>query len=267
MQPEYTTLNAISGGYSLSQKKPDPDTSPTNPEAPDIDESEIEVPTMFINVSNKKDGNQGTVALEGPRFDHRELYPGSQLQAFRIYNGWSILESLVHIILFYRPYSVVEIGCGESTEILLPAAVEADVDFYAVDVNLSKLDHFKKAANLSGQGNYQFYHMTSNEFMAQYDDIPAVVLIDANHEYSQAKKEFEFFYNLLIPGGVIFLHDTFPPHEMMLAPTACHDVYRLRQELEPLTEEMDVFTWPYTAGFSGLTMIIKKDPDRPYYGR
>lgn len=209
-----------------------------------------------------------TLYLSGPRFNHAELFESSDMSTFREkYNGWVIMESLIDTILFFRPFTVVEIGCGLSTEILLPAAVRADVDYHGVDINIQKEEYFKAAANKAGPGHYQFHYMASNTFMETFDDTVSVVLIDANHEYTQAKTEFDFFFNLLIPGGVIFLHDTFPADEYLLRPSACYDVYRLRQELELRTDEMDCFTWPYTAGYSGLTMVIKKDPDRPYWGK
>jgi len=63
---------------------------------------------------------------------------------------------------------------------------------------------------------------------------------------------------------VIFLHDTMPPSEEFITETACDDVYRLRQELEK-RDDLDCFTWPYTASYMGLTMIIKKETDRPYW--
>lgn len=223
------------------------------------------IPIMHMTVSNEVEG-EFKVPLMGRRFNNNDLYEGSQLEEFKKYNGWIILESLIDMILFYRPYPVIEIGCGKSTEILLPAAVKADVDFHAVDTNPVKHENFAKAAKKAGPGHYKFYNMTSDHFMESiFDDVCGFVLIDANHDYEQAKKEFYFFFEHLIHGGVIFLHDTLPPDEFFLRPTACHDVYRLRQELEKQTDKMDCFSWPYSAGFMGLTMVIKKDPGREYW--
>ena len=90
-------------------------------------------------------------------------------------------------------------------------------------------------------------------------------LIDADHSYEMAKREFEFFFKKLVPGGVIFIHDTLPPHKEYLSEEACHDCYKLRQELETRNDEMDCFSWPYTAGYQGLTMVMKKDSERSFW--
>ena len=178
------------------------------------------------------------------------------------YNEWKILEALVDPILYFRPYCVVEIGSGESTEILAKASDRAEVAFYSCDKSPDK--HPKKACT-----RHKHYQMMSDQFMGKFNDTPAIVLIDGDHRYETAKGEFYFFYEKLVPGGVIFIHDTFPPHKKYLELSSCGDVYKLRQELEKkrIELDMDIFTWPYTAKFSGLTMVTKKDEDRPYWGK
>ena len=42
------------------------------------------------------------------------------------------------------------------------------------------------------------------------------------------------------------------------------NVYKVRQELET-RDDIQIFTWPYTAANCGLTMVMKKEPNRPYY--
>jgi hypothetical protein len=108
--------------------------------------------------------------------------------------------------------------------------------------------------------------MNSNEFMKDFDDSPSLVLIDGNHSYKQAKKEFDFFFERLTPGGLIFLHDTFPAHKEYISKYGSGYVYKLRRELEK-RDDLDCITFPYTAQWMGLTMVIKHDPERPYWGR
>ena len=169
---------------------------------------------------------------------------------------WTILDALVGVILFNRKGCVVEIGSGESTNILAKYSKEADVNLYTCDLNKNIPLFFNKHFHFQG---------SSFEFIKQFNDIPAVVFLDGNHDYEITSKEVEFFLEKLLVGGVIFLHDTYPPSKSKLVREHCSDSYRLRQEYEKRKNIVDTFTWPYTAGDCGLTMIIKKSLDRPFY--
>ena len=171
---------------------------------------------------------------------------------------WIILDALVGIILFYRKGCVVEIGVGSSTDILAKHAKKANVPLYTCDLN----------KNISPLFNKHFhFNCSSLHFINQFDSIPSVVFLDGNHDYDVTIKEVEFFLDKMIIGGVIFMHDTYPPSEQHLTHKYCSDSYKLRQEYEKRIDIVDCFTWPYTSGNCGLTMMIKKDPKRPYYKR
>lgn len=211
----------------------------------------------MIQVIEHSDGTQTNVVLSGSRFDHYDIDKDVHTMRFQRINGWSILEHLVPIIVFFRPYCIVEIGAGASTIYLARIAEQYGVKLYSCDKSPRKNKVYHK--------NHIFIQKFSEDFMKEFDDTPSVVLIDGDHRYDTAKKEFDFFFDKLVPGGVIFLHDTMPPKEEFLTDTACSDVYKLRQELEGRPEKMDVFTWPYTAGYMGLTMVMKKEENRPYW--
>jgi len=211
---------------------------------------------IMANIVTRPDGTELEIPLLGDRFKHFDLHENEPTLRFQKINGWSILECLVPIILFYRPYCIVEIGAGASTIYLARAAEKFGVKLYSCDKSPRKNKVYFK--------DHIFIQKFSHDFIEEFDDIPAVVLIDADHKYEVAKMEFDFFFEKLIPGGVIFLHDTMPPDEEYLSETACADVYKLRQELEKRTD-LDCFTWPYTAGYMGLTMVIKKDPEGRYF--
>lgn len=210
-----------------------------------------------VTVSNGKVIKQGTLNYDGPRFLYKD-FP-NYTASVDSYGEWSVLSGLCDIILYHRHFCIVELGAGESSKILGQAAQKANVKFYSVDKNERKKYAYKDT--------YYFHLMDSEKFMETFNDTPAIVLIDANHRYEIAKKEFEFFFDKLVEGGVIFLHDTYPPCEEMLLEYACSDVYRLRQDIEKMDKNLlDVFTWPYTAKWCGLTMVIKKEKERPYWG-
>ena len=210
--------------------------------------------TVFTVI--KPDGTYVDVPLVGNRFDHMDMGEGPPTLRFQEMNGWSLLKVLVPIILFYRPYCIVEIGAGASTIHLARIAERFGVRLYSCDKSSHKNKTYFK--------DHIFVQKMSVDFIKEFEDTPSVVLIDADHSYEVAKIEFDFFFEKLIPGGVIFLHDTMPPHAEYLEKTACHDVYKLRQDLEK-RDDLDCFTWPYTAGFCGLTQIIKKEEGRPFW--
>ncbi|MCK5616932.1 class I SAM-dependent methyltransferase [Candidatus Pacearchaeota archaeon] len=208
------------------------------------------------------DGPQVTCVCDKERFHNAELLDGKH-QMLGMYwkrmSGWSILKALVPIILYHRPYCIIEIGAGMSTYALAEAAEAAGVVLHSVDKSPRK--------NVKLFHDHYFHQVFSEEFMEEFEgwgENPAIVFIDADHHYEAAKTEFYFFFERLVPGGVIFLHDTMPPHEAHLRGDACGDVYKLRQELEK-RDDLDCFTWPYTADFAGLTMVIKHYKDRGYW--
>lgn len=215
--------------------------------------------TFYLQmITNGKVTKTEEIHLEGQRFQYRDFPDHTAM--LEDYGEWSILKALCDIILYFRPFCIVELGAGESSKILAESAQKANVQFHSVDLNPNKRHPFR--------GTYKFHHVNSLDFIKTFNDTPAIVLIDANHRYEVAKEEFDFFFDKLVPGGVIFLHDTYPPHEKMLNDHACSDVYRLRQDIEKMDKNiLDVFTWPYTAKWDGLTMVIKKEKDRPYWGK
>ena len=226
----------------------------------------IEVPVDRIRsfALNRVDLETGAVVerLDGVpdsgRFKHKDADNGESTMRYGFMNGWIILEQIVPVILYFRPYCVVEIGAGASSVYLARRAEEYGVKFYSCD---------KSPRKYKGQffKDHIFVQKFSDDFIKEFEDTPAVVLIDGDQHYETAKMEFDFFFEKLVPGGVIFIHDTMPPADFHLNFTACGDAYKLRQELEQRTDEMDCFTWPYTAGFSGLTMVLKKEKERPYW--
>jgi hypothetical protein len=207
------------------------------------------------SVSNGKVVETVPIDFVGNRFYYSEIdHPTDK---YTYFNGWPLLEHITETVLYFRPYCVVEIGAGESTKVLAKVCEKAGVKLYSCDKAPRKAATYFK--------DHEFHQKFSDDFMKDFNDTPAVVLIDADHHYDVAKMEFDFFWDRLVDGGIIFLHDTYAPHEVMLKGTACGDVYKLRQELEK-RDDMDCFTFPYSANWCGLTMVIKKEKERPYWG-
>lgn len=183
---------------------------------------------------------------------------------------WCILEALTGIILRSVPGSIVEIGCTygdsmyhrrKSTNIFAEQAMSTGVPFYTCDIKFKVEIDYTKHFHFTGP---------SLEFIKQFEETGfSIVFLDGCHDYDVVIEEFNFFYKRLNNKGVIFLHDTSPAREALLAKGSCSDSYRVRQELEQKRDELDydIITWPYSSGNVGLTMVLKKDPNRSYYQR
>ena len=181
---------------------------------------------------------------------------------------WAVLDAVAGIVLSQLPFPVVEIGSsygdavtGKSCNILKERAKHADVWYYSCDIRRHCVTDYPKHLH---QAVSSFSFM---EWFATADITPALVFLDGCHDYEVVMQEVKFFLRMLHTHGVILLHDTYPKKEENLARNRCSDSYRVRQELERWTDVVDCFTWPYTAGGVGLTMVLKKAEDRPYFRR
>lgn len=173
------------------------------------------------------------------------------------HQDWIIIKRLGSTILKYVDGCIIEIGIGRSTPIFIEFATEFKRDLYCFDMLEKKCIWAKNHGCKAIFGE-------SPENLKQFPDIPvAMGLIDGDHHYEVVIQEVDFFLTKLSAGGILFLHDTYPP-ERWLSEDECGDVYRVRQELET-RKNIQIFTWPYTAIDCGLTMIMNKELNRPYY--
>ena len=105
----------------------------------------------------------------------------------------------------------------------------------------------------------RFWNMRSDEFFERFDgSSPNVVFVDGDHSYEQAKRDFENALGILAPGGIIFLHDTWPRREEDTVAERCGTVLRLAEEIAR-SDSLESFTWP---GFPGLTAVRRRGEGR-----
>lgn len=174
---------------------------------------------------------------------------------------WVVLDRLADIILEGVDGCIVDIGMGLSTIVLGRHAVNFGRVQYSVDI-------CPKTANGFGNqhGGHKVFVGDSLDIIKRkkFKEKPAIVFIDGCHEYKYIKKEVDFFLDILMPFGVIFFHDSYPPEKWAVPDGGCGDVYLVRQELEK-RDDLWTFTWPYEfqAQGCGLTMVMKKDPNQP----
>lgn len=205
---------------------------------------------------------------------------------FSLQDGWyrfGILGILSHLHLLGLPDThIIEIGTGESSIYLTETARRLNRKIFYVDEAKGKIINpltikgylHENTVLLSGIPDSEeytrhqaiAYHGTSDEFFKNMK-LPSIgfAFIDGEHHYEYVKRDFENIFNLLVPNGVICLHDTYPYNEDLVLGDYCADSYKMRQELEK-DPRVDVFTFTKTVAVDvGLTMVRKKPTERPYY--
>ena len=179
---------------------------------------------------------------------------------------WAIVDLLSDFILDNSDVDIFEIGFGITSQILNCYAVEHDRTHYICDINRGKISKARK--NLK---RTILYNGKSLDFIKEIDNISiSIGMIDGEHRYETAIKEFNWIFKNLNKNGIIFIHDTYPYDEKWISYRKSGDVYKVRQELEK-RDDLQIFTWPYGSSWKGyecgLSMVMKKEENRPFYKR
>jgi len=166
---------------------------------------------------------------------------------------WGLLSVLSDYVLYYHSGHILEIGCGESSIHLSKLAEKYNRRVYHVEYSKSGVENMKNTTGYFGK-NSEVYTGKSDDFFNEVK-IPklALAFIDGDHNYEQAKKDFDNTIRYVIPGGFVFLHDTYPPDMSWTVPEKCGTVYKLLEELQDNFEE--TFTFHNSAFDVGLTMV------------
>lgn len=176
---------------------------------------------------------------------------------------WTIIEKLGSTILTHVQGCIFEIGIGKSSPILKKFADDFKRDFYCLDMSHDKCEWARSVGCKVIEGK-------TKSTLKQFPKIPvAMGLIDGRHTAEAVRQEVHFFLERLTLGGVIFMHDTYMPTDAKIRDDshprgASGDPYKVRQELEK-QNDVQVFTWPYTAMDQGITMIMKRDLCQPCF--
>lgn len=199
-----------------------------------------------------------------------------------VWHRMGILGVFGDYVLSCTQGDIAEVGCGESSIYLSHLArkwgrmighcdIAPDkiinpltVDGYMLPKALPVLEAKQQTIY---KDNAVFFMGPSDEFFERIcSEKLALVFIDGDHNYAQAKKDFENAMRWTVENGYIFLHDTYPPSEEYLCPhSKCGDVYRLRQEIER-DPRVDTITLPQgTAMGVGITICRKKPAKLEYY--
>ncbi|MHA2009881.1 MAG: class I SAM-dependent methyltransferase [Promethearchaeota archaeon] len=163
-----------------------------------------------------------------------------------------------------------EVGIGYSSMVFVRHSINLNVNHYSCDKKKSRCDWLEKYTKEQEKpcNNVNIYRGKSYAFAEWLPEPPAVVLLDGNHNLGVVETEISLFLPKLVVGGVIFLHDTCPweaTYKRKLETKGKRMTLHLIKDKLKANPELEVFTWPYTASYCGLTMILKKDMNQPWY--
>ena len=85
----------------------------------------------------------------------------------------------------------------------------------------------KKSVDISFSDVIPTYLMTTNQFFEENKDKFDIIYIDADHEYNQVIKDYNNSVECINKGGIIFLHDLYPPNEEHTKPELCYNSYKI----------------------------------------
>lgn len=101
--------------------------------------------------------------------------------------------------------------------------------------------------------------MTTDEYFKNNTEKFDVIFIDADHNFNQAKIDFDNSCLFLNTGGVIVLHDTDPAYPHLLDPGYCGDSYKIIEYIRSL-DCFDIVTLPISN--PGLSVVVRKNDRR-----
>ena len=111
---------------------------------------------------------------------------------------------------------ILEIGVSDGTSSLafLKALDERPdqptPNLQSVDVSDCQQLAIKSIEHFGYSNRWNFHLMTSDEYFANHQESKFnIILIDGDHKYSGAKRDFDNAIKRLEPGGVILIHDSY----------------------------------------------------------
>jgi len=85
----------------------------------------------------------------------------------------------------------------------------------------------KKSVDISFSKVVPTYLMTTDQFFDENKEKFDMIYIDADHEYNQVIKDYNNSVDSIKKGGIIFLHDLYPPNEEHTKPELCYNSYKI----------------------------------------
>lgn len=156
-----------------------------------------------------------------------------------------ILSSIIKVIPESKQQNYIEYGVRDGSNInTISSCVKK---CYGVDIQSS-------TSKLSS--NCSMTVCSTNKFSD--DALPLLTFnfafVDADHKFESAYQDFKNLYKHIQPGGIIFLHDTYPCEKRLLDPGACNDCYKTPIAIKKKYPGIEMVTLPLNPGIT----IVRK---------
>jgi SAM-dependent methyltransferase len=135
-------------------------------------------------------------------------------------------DLIAALAAFLRPQVYVELGVlnGATFDLVAPYCDRA--------IGVDRTIPFER------QGDARFVQMDTVEWMKLQDrESVEFVFLDSSHEYMATLNELIEIERLLMPNGILAMHDTYPPNEAQERQGYCGDVWRAVRDLNPTVWE------------------------------
>lgn len=159
-------------------------------------------------------------------------------------------DFIVHLASLVRPKIYVELGLYHCA--LFNRIIPFAEQLIGVDIRAEAGNYMQQSPKTC------FFKGTTQEFGKEVEVSPLqinMLFIDADHSKEAVLQDFQDFFPLVAPHGLILLHDTHPKNEEMMKPslsgTACQAVEILAQD----TSAYELMTIPVSPG---LTICRKR---------
>jgi predicted O-methyltransferase YrrM len=171
---------------------------------------------------------------------------------------WGLLSVLADYCLFFNKGDILEIGTGESSIHFSKLAEKYNRKCYHCDYSRSGMENLKNTNGYFGNNSIT-YTGKSDDFFNETKLTPiSFAFIDGDHTYEAAKNDFNNTLKYLVNGGMIALHDSYPPTKEWLSESKCGTVNKLRIELEE-RRDLEIFTFKNSAFDVGLSLVQKRN--------
>lgn len=113
-----------------------------------------------------------------------------------------------------------------------------------------------KPENIEG---VDFFEMETDNFFKINKKKFDIIFIDANHNYTQVKIDFNNSLNILNKFGIIIIHDTDPITQELTESNYCHNSYKIVDYVSK-NKELNIITLPIQE--TGLSLVMRKNDRR-----
>jgi hypothetical protein len=108
----------------------------------------------------------------------------------------------------------------------------------------------------------QFFQCSTDDFFKFFKEEVQIVLVDADHCFESAKKDFENSLKILAKNGLIFMHDTDPREVRLLDSKQCGDSYKIIDYIHNERKDLNIITLPVLD--AGLSIVGRKSDRRVF---